>query len=170
MLFWILVGLAVLVVVAVIVWWTIEEGFGLGIMGGILSALTAGACLLGAMGLLNMVPWTQVGDAEVREHKLSALGSSSEVEGRFSGGIFVSSGYVNEEPVFRYIRSEGNGFVLRSVSADDTVVYQGDYEPRIEITSTEWGNEFLYPWTYEYESYALYVPEGSVSNEISVAP
>lgn len=173
MLFWILLGLVVVLTIIIFSasgssysWgfdWPIAllSGFATLLIGGLVSVLIIGVISI-------WVPREYIGETH-HEDKLRALSASSETGGRFAG-IFATTGYVDEEPVFRFIRAEGKGFVLDSIEADRTILYEGDYTPKVVTTVYEYGTPWLTPWTGTETAYELYVPKGSVSDEIAVAP
>jgi len=171
MVMWILLGITVLIAIFVFAS-TLGDGyygrdwggaFGFGFVTLILGSLaTTLVC-----AILSAAPFDYPQDeARTTSQELRALTTSSELHGQ----TYLLGGYIDEDPVFRYIRAEGDGMVLRSVSADDSIVYEGDYEPRIDTITTTWGNPWLYPFTFENDTYEFYVPEGSVSGDISVTP
>lgn len=101
---------------------------------------------------------------KISEYSLAALSSGSEVDGSF----FLGSGYVDEDRMFTYIieRSDG-GYVLRSVEANDSVIYQIDDDNiRVEVfdiySDPNWSR---IPWNTEYH---FYIPEGSILENYTV--
>lgn len=171
MLFWIFVGLTV-----IIASWTaiamfdyiFEAVFGF-FIGGILSGAVFGLILtvLYAIPGLHSVTHTQD-----ETYSLRAVGTGSSVEGRIHGGIFVTSGYIEGKQIFSYVREDQTGgYVLRQADASDSVVYQGDYEPRVDVTTYTYGNPWIFPWeTGSGYTAKFYVPEGSVANSYEVSP
>lgn len=173
MLFWIILAAVAAIGVGVFIYniadyGDVVEGFFFGFISIVVSGLL-GALILTAVGSWWMKPY--VLDQSTETYSLKALSTSETIEGQFSGGLFVSSGYVDGKQVFSYIQSEGEGFVLRQFDAGDAIVYQGDYKPEIEVTTYRWGNPWFVPWDAGTTQGALiYVPEGSVSNGYEVAP
>lgn len=173
MLFWIFLGVVVAAsVIAFIVgvseWGEIIDGVFNGIITFIISGLVSALIMMG-VGSWWMKPY--VLEEHTDSYDLKALSTSETVEGQFRGNLFVSSGYVEGKQVFTYIQSEGNGFVLRKFDAEDAIVYQGDYDPTIEVTTYRWGNPWFIPWDRGTNQTAeFYVPEGSVANTYEVTP
>lgn len=173
MLFWILVGIvSALVVIAFAVgvseWGDITDGLLNGFMALLFSGIAALLILL-AVGSWWMKPY--ILEQHTNEYELRALSNSETVEGQFRGGLFVSSGYVDGKQIFTYIQSEGEGYVLRQFDAEDAIVYQGDYAPKIEVTTYRWGNPWIFPFDRgETQGAVFYVPDGSVANGFEVTP
>lgn len=172
MLFWIMLGLVVVLTVGVYIWQATEWDWVDALLPAFLTAIFSflgAALVMFTVGSLWMKPY--VLDQHENTYELRALSNSETVEGQFRGGLFVSSGYIDGKQVFSYIQSEGEGYVLRQFDAEDAVIYQGDYDPSVEITTYRWGNPWFWPWDRgTTESAEFYVPEGSVANTYEVAP
>lgn len=175
MLFWIMVGVVSAITLWVFVYYSFFDGYGdlvEGVLFGFLALLISGAVaglILLAVGSWWMKPY--VLDQRTDSYDLKALSNSETIEGQFRGGLFVSSGYVDGKQIFTYIQSEGDGYVLRQFDAGDAIVYQGDYDPEIKVTTYRWGNPWIFPFDRgETQSAEFYVPEGSVANTYEVTP
>lgn len=173
MLFWIMLGLVIVITVGVGIYQASEwggwvDGLTMGFLALLISGVV-GALIMLIAGSVWMKPY--VLDQHENEYELRALSNSETVEGQFRGGLFVSSGYIDGKQVFSYIQSEGEGYVLRQFDAADAVIYQGDYDPSVEITTYRWGNPWFVPWDRgTNETAEFFVPEGAVANTYEVAP
>jgi hypothetical protein len=129
----------------------------------VITLLVVGAIIRGAISGRH--------DTERSEtYDLRALGTSSNVEGEYSGGIFLSYGYIKEKRVLNYIRVEPNGaFVLRTIDAEDAYIFETDDPPKA-VHTTEYGYDPT--WFDGYvsgaETWSFYVPKGSVVNDYTV--
>lgn len=175
MLFWSLLGIVSVITLGVFIYYTWFDGYGglvEGALFGFLALIISGgvaALILLAVGSGWMKPY--ILDQRIDSYDLKALSNSETVEGQFRGGLFVSSGYVDGKQIFTYIQSEGDGYVLRQFDAEYAIVYQGDYDPEIKVTTYRWGNPWIFPGEAgETQSAEFYVPEGSVANTYEVAP
>ena len=109
--------------------------------------------------------------------QLRALNDGSQIEGKFSGSLFVSSGRINEKAVyaFYYEDKKSGGIKYGSIPADTTTIYLiGDNEkPRVETYAL-----YHYRITLltapvrvpakESTIYKLYVPDGSITTDITL--
>lgn len=173
MLFWILLGVAVIaVIITAIVWYNDwYGGFANGLMGAFIASLISFG-LLGVYSLtISITPTNYHLNTESNTYALQAMGSGTATEGRVTGSIFLTSGYIDERQVLSYVREtpEG-GYVLRRANADDSTVFQGPDSPRLELDTHTFGNPWLYPWTFESQNFRFYVPEGSVASTYNLAP
>lgn len=172
MLFWIMVGITVWVIAWIWVWHIRERSSYWGFEWGSAFGYSAVAAAIGAAVTflvtftLQMLPINHEVAQRAVTHDLRAMAASSEVEGR----MYLLGGYVDEDPVLRFIRAEGDGFVLRSVPADDSTIFEGFNDPHLDVITTTYGNEWISPFTFDQDTFEFYVPEGSVSSEIQVAP
>lgn len=174
MIFWIATSIIIIAWVVFIIYCASDDGYGFDGYG-LFIGLFPGALVAGAAWLLFCVilisgggqaaqPYTVASESKT---SLAALNTGNETSGRF----FLGSGYVNSEPVFSYVTvNDNDGFELRQVDADDSVVYEfedgSDKKPY--VTEYVWHNQNpdwvspLNPFTHEYSTYEFYVPEGSV--------
>lgn len=173
MLFWIFLAVVILVTVIFFIqgvseWGDVQDGVFNGLIALFVSGLVSALIMLG-VGSWWMKPY--ILDQHTDSYDLKALSTSETVEGQFRGGLFVSSGYVDGKQIFTYIQSEGDGYFLRQFDAEDAIVYQGDYDPEIKVTTYRWGNPWFVPWDRgENQTAEFYVPEGSVANTYEVTP
>ena len=116
----------------------------------------------------------QTGGVLVEEDKvnLQALATKEQTEGRVVGSIFLTSGYVQSEPVFSYISEDEGAFRSEWADADQSVVYQDETDqPYVWEREYKFYSAWLVPWAIGQEPrYEFHVPEGSISNEIFIAP
>lgn len=170
MLFWILLGIAVVVIIIAFFVGGTSYGWGFefidAFMGAFIGAILSAIVLFVTMLILSVTPTAYHLGSTQDEYKLQALGTDSQINGR----AYLLGGYVNESPVFSYVRGEGNGFVLRWASADRSTIFEGHDDAHLIVTTAKWGNPWLYPWEREGKAYDFYVPEGSVSNSFEVKP
>lgn len=89
-----------------------------------------------------------------------------------SGSIFLFVGQFSEDKTISYIREDGSdGLVLREVSAAQSTIYERDESPSMSTYHWETGNQWFTPFAVDRtETYAFTVPDGSVSNDFTVAP
>lgn len=171
MVFWILVAIAAVVVIAVFAnvwcWDGLGFGFAMGAVAALISAIVLILCTLG----LVFIP-SQVTSSTPHKYDLKAMSTDSSISGRMYGGIFVTSGYINEKQVFSYIRDSGDGgSVLRQAPASDSIIYEVSESPTLEYTEYTFGNPWLHPFSItENRNFVFRVPAGSVSNQIEVTP
>ena len=137
------------------------------------------------MGLLVVVfaliiPVSDVTNTEelIDTKELRALNDRTQIEGRFSSGIFVHSGRINEKPIyaFYYIDKETNGIKYGSIPAETTTIYtiENSDKPRVEEYTLyrNYISLLTAPMECSVPSkksiYKLYVPDGSISNDITL--
>lgn len=123
------------------------------------------------IGVVMSIPMPAT-DSKEHSYDLKAMSTGSTIEGRISGGIFVTSGYINEQQVLSYIRDSGaGGSVLRQAYARESTIYEGYDDPTVSYIEYTFGNPWLHPFTStDNRNFVFKVPSGSVSNEIAVAP
>lgn len=101
--------------------------------------------------------------------QLQAITTSSEIE----GSVYLLGGYFSEEPVYRYFTgSSDGGYVLESVDADMSVVYESDDVPPHIVIVYRTENTFfniIGPQTYT-DHIEIYVPVGSVVSDYTLEP
>jgi len=103
------------------------------------------------------------------------VGGSWKIEGAFSGGIFVSRGYIEggSKVGFLFYQQEGEGTILKEIPADRTTIKYSD-EPRIVTNSYFCEDPEIGLWGVAYRcstpepTYTLYVPEGSIVGNIDL--
>jgi len=95
---------------------------------------------------------------------LQALSISSSITGRFSGGFFVSSGYVDGMRTLNFVaRQADGGFRVDAVWAVNSRIYEGNDKPTISTTFHSYSNGWLIPWDVRNNTtYRFDVPKGSV--------
>jgi hypothetical protein len=100
-------------------------------------------------------------------HSIIALSDGNEIEGRFRGGLYCMSGYINEEFTYVYgYRTAYGGMKIQKVSADSAVVYfTDDIEP-----CAKWYKETKKFWWSTRERYTcdIYVPTDSLKAGITI--
>lgn len=168
MVFTVLLWVAIAVILVVFIsQWMYDSYFLDGLLAAFIAALVSALVIFIYSAIVTHPTFWHVTSSAKAEYEIRALTTDSDVTGK----RYLFSGYIDEKPVISYIRDNGDGgLLLKRVDASDSVIYEGDYEPEIEITTTEYGNPFFHPWTREYETFSFRVPEGSVSTEVAVAP
>lgn len=114
--------------------------------------------------------------AQVQERNLSALALTSNTEGSYSGGLFLSRGSIGSEDYYVVATVNGDGFSkIEKLSVDQVVYKETDEEvPRVVQTDMvrDTSSAKAKFWKVKPEvtstSYALYIPKGSVSTEMNV--
>jgi hypothetical protein len=170
--FWILVGIAVLIAVInffrnIRYMW--EEGLFSGFVTLLVSAFVIGFYLVIAMAVPVGYEAT---DRRTEQYELVALDTSqSGVE--FRAFLFSSYGS-GGEPGFSYLRETGREgeVVMRFAKAHQSTVHTDEEEnPYVDITYFTWGKPLLVPWNVGETWIAdFHVPENSVSSQITVTP
>lgn len=152
------------------------EGWWTGVLGvlGIIAAWVALSTILSLIfsGILNATIKDFSLDSE-SDTDLIALRTGSAVNGQFSGNIFLSAGYISEDPTFNFLyETSDNGVKVGQVHADNSVVYE-DEQDAPYYTTFEWVkyDPFWAPFEVnQAETYAFHVPEGSVVSNYEVKP
>lgn len=106
---------------------------------------------------------------KVATHKISAFADNFEFDGRISGNIFLSSGYVDEELKYGYMYAvEGKGYNYGSIPAEDAYINKTSDNPRIETYDVRYVNsivKWLFPCT-DNDEYIVYLPkDAQITNE-----
>lgn len=102
-------------------------------------------------------------------YDIRAISSSNSLSGDMSGGIFVISGYINSDSVFKcYIKEDDQTYSLLTLPADKTKIIITDDIPKVEIlditTKCQWLIfEIHKPSVREYK---IYIPENDLSTDI----
>lgn len=97
----------------------------------------------------------------VRDWDLLALSNGSQVEGHF----FLGSGTINERSVYTYLRQTSDGGAyLGSVPANQSLVYETDGNPRIEVIEdcSDINSWFSCADNEIFPRYRIYIPDGSI--------
>jgi len=111
----------------------------------------------------NKVIW-QTHDPYVT-HTLIALKDSNSTYGEFHGGMFCSSGYLDEKLVYTYAYKTGDGGIkTQRVDADDSTIYYNNNPHADWITMTR---KYWY-YTEKKTICNIYLPEGSVVSDYRV--
>lgn len=104
---------------------------------------------------------------------LIALRTGSAVNGQLAGSIFLSAGYISEDPTFNFLyETSDNGVKVGQVYAYNSVVYEDEPEAP-HYTTFEWVkyDPFWAPFSVNQDTtYAFHVPEGSVVSNYEVKP
>lgn len=134
-------------------------------------AVTAALVVLAVFGgiVSSMIRYTN-NVTEKETYTLQAIGTGSEVEGQYHSAFFIASGYVDEKQVLKYIRSDGNGGnVLKTAEAENSVIYERDGEPTVEVYYWYGENEFWMPGRF-FNAYTwnFSIPKGSITQDYTI--
>ena len=104
------------------------------------------------------------------ESKIIALKDNSNISGSFSGSIFISSGYIEQQMYYFYMYETDKGKLMGKISADKTyIVETNEKSPSIisrqEKYKDERANFWLEPSVVEYY---IYVPKGTVDTTYKI--
>jgi hypothetical protein len=150
-------------------WDTSEPGF----------ATLLTVATVGVLGVVTLILYVvsfsyQTHSTEVssRVVSLTAIDTKEATEGRISGGIFVTYGYVESKPVLSYVSENEGAYRLQWADADKSTIYQdGNEDPRLITHTLDFYAKYVLPWPIATEDrYEFHVPEGTVSNEYTVSP
>ena len=109
--------------------------------------------------------------------ELRALNDRTQIEGRFSSGIFVHSGSINEKPVyaFYYEDKESGGIKYGSIPAETTTIYLIGENEKPKVEEYTLYETYISVLTAPMECtvpsksiYKLYVPDGSITTDITL--
>lgn len=111
-------------------------------------------------------PWERPEDPYVT-HSIIALSDGNEIEGKFKGGRYCMSGYINEKFTYVYgYETVGGGMKIQKAGADIAVVYfRDDVAP-----CAKWYKETKTYWWCERSRYTcdIYVPRDSLEASITI--
>lgn len=100
-------------------------------------------------------------------HTIIALSDGNEVDGKFRGGRYCTSGYINEKFTYVYgYETVGGGMKIQKAGSDIAVVYfRDDIEP-----CAEWYKETKTFWwcTEERKTCDIYIPTDSLEASITI--
>jgi hypothetical protein len=110
------------------------------------------------------------------KYKIIALKDNKDIDGKFHGGIFISSGYISESLYYYYAINTPKGKIINKVPADITYINElnKNQTPTIECRThkpihsneirdivmagmIEWGKECI-----------LNIPEGTLENKFDI--
>ena len=137
----------------------------------LMALLVAGLCLV--------IPVSDVTTSEelIDTKELRALNDRTQIEGRFSSGIFVSSGRINEKAVyaFYYEDKESGGIKYGSIPAETTTIYLIGENEKPKVEEYTLYETYISVLTAPMECtvpsksiYKLYVPDGSITTDITL--
>lgn len=124
-------------------------------------------CLfLFAVGRCEKQPWERAEEPYVT-HTIIALSDGNEIDGKFRGGRYCMSGYINEKFTYVYgYKIAGGGMKIQKAGADvSTVYFNDDIEPCAKWY--RWTKKF---WWCEQEKTTcdIYVPTDSLEASITI--
>jgi hypothetical protein len=149
------------------------------IVGKILTAIGQVAVAFVAWLLLSLI-FVGLGNAfqqnyehvSTEEKSLVALQTRDSVEGSIRNGVFASYGSIDGKRVISYVtKDESGGIRTGTVDADQTVIYEEDSKPRMDVLHWEKRNWLWIDGVISTtETYVIYVPVGSLVENYEVAP
>ena len=159
MIFWILIAVAAVIVVAVFVNTLLDD-----YVGGFLVAMGA-AFISAAVGFLVLLAFCAIpanNDLVADDtHKLKALGNANATTGRF---YFLGGGYIDGKRVLNFI-TERQGGAIRVEQADATnsTIYEGSTDATVQVRHYDHNNGWVLPWPIgSHTEYEFHIPSGSV--------
>lgn len=164
MLFWILLIAAVIFTV----WYGIEEYFSIGEWIGYSFLMLILVLLLFLVGFL-LCGCCEHSYAEtpqlISTTEIVALRDGSNVEGHIGGGIFCTSGMIDEEPVYTVLVKTDKGLQTKTYKANETYIQYTDDVPRVEKVKYEAtgfiDDIFICNGAYDKIEYIIYIPTDS---------
>jgi len=104
------------------------------------------------------------------ESKIIALKDNSNISGSFSGSIFISSGYIEQQMYYFYMYETDKGKMMGKMVSDKTyIVETNEKSPSIickqEKYKDERANYWLEPSAVEYY---IYVPKGTIDTTYKI--
>jgi len=100
-----------------------------------------------------------------------ALKDNSDIQGHIDGGIFVTSGYINEKMYYYCMESTSEGSHMIKIPADYTYIKEtNDVSPYVVKKSENWKSNKVRFWLIDInnEKYYIYVPEGTVDTTYKI--
>lgn len=100
----------------------------------------------------------------VETTEILALRDGSNIEGSMRGGIFCTSGYVDEEPVYTVLINTERGMKTEVYKAENTFIQFTDETPRVEklvSEATGFWNFFCGDGFLDTTEYIIYIPANS---------
>lgn len=169
-----LFGLILLIIsfiVFVAVW--SEDGFFDGIKALLIGFLISSVLLVPGVYLANYMDELSNTPKEfivVSECEIVALKDNSNINGSFTGSIFISSGYIEQQMHYFYMCNTNKGKLMRKVSSDKTYIIEtNEKQPYIICKQEIYKDERANYWLEKSEvEYYIYVPEGTVDTTYKV--
>lgn len=99
----------------------------------------------------------------VEQTSIAAMKDNGAVEGHISGGIFFTSGYVDEKPVYTVLVKTDKGLTTKNYKAEETYIryIEDGSAPRVEkleLTSTDKAFKFWCGFNATKNEYIIWVP------------
>ena len=155
-----------LVITAVFIYFTVQDSFYVDSMDVFLYAIFGFIVfLMGALISMGAVACTDTWTPPeiVETTSIVAMRDNSAVEGHISGGIFFTSGYVDEKPVYTVLISTDKGLTSKNFQAEETYIrtIENGSAPRVEKLEYRGNDSGVFFWTFfndvKYE-YIIWVP------------
>lgn len=169
MIFWILVGIAAVITIAVIVYCIMDDGvlwaLGMGLCTALISAAALG--IIGGLAGSAVAYATGWDDSDTERSELRALSASSSIEGRF---YFLGGGYIDGKRVLNYIVQQNGYSTLEQADASDSRIYEDEQAaPYVESTYTTRWNTWIVPWPVAGgEQHNFHIPEDSILENYTI--
>ena len=99
--------------------------------------------------------------------QIRALGNDKNIEGSF----FLGSGNISGNLKYTYLEEKDGGVKLEQISADNTIVFEGNNKPRIEVYCEKYTNGFVNKLGLftGFVKYKIYIPENSIKYDYNVS-
>jgi len=100
-----------------------------------------------------------------------ALNDNLNISGKMGGGLFYSSGYINEELYYYYVSEREGGKYVDKIPAAPTTIYECDENYRVEHWKKhkeQTGTFIRLEMSESYDSYKLYVPKETLTSDFTV--
>ena len=100
-----------------------------------------------------------------------ALKDNSNINGKIGGGIFVTSGYINESLYYYCMENTEQGNHMIKIPADKTyIVETNDIKPYIIKQLNKYVDKRQYSWLLatDEEKYIIYVPKGTIDTNYKI--
>ena len=156
----------IVIIIAVLVgifgdWWDAFDAWLMGFVTLVLGVLIALfiCCICGAF-----IPYEATPEVTATT-PIQAMHDGSSIEGRLRGGIFCTSGTIDEKPVYTVLVNTEKGLQTNTYKAEETYVRFTDDEPRVEThqyEATGFLNFFCGDGMWDKTEYIIYIPTDSV--------
>jgi hypothetical protein len=110
------------------------------------------------------------------KYDLVALKDNRDIKGNFHGGLFVSSGYINQDLYYYYIIDTSKGKAIQKISASNTYIDDTslNVQPTVscghyEFEDSNWYRDIF--WTifpYQGKECYLVVPTGTIDKTFNI--
>jgi len=161
--FWILLGAAVVAVIWTFIWNLLEDGIALAFLGALLAAMLSGLVGGGLFALsVALIPGEKVTS---ETHDLRAISTSSTIQGRF----FLGSGYVDGKRTLNYIAQEDGYSRLGQATASAAYIWEDTDKPTVTEYTWWYSNGWVTPGNLRTGySWDFHIPAGSILEDYGI--